>query len=1509
MLALLVALVVLASPQDHGLRAGVGRVDVTPEPPIRLAGYASRTSEAGAVEQRLFAKALALAQGDGKPVIVVTLDSTGITAAIRERVVDALRETGVAGERIAMCVTHSHNAPMLTGTIPNMFGMPVPADQQARIDAHTARVVDGMARAMREALADLRPALVDHARGRAGFARNRRTAGGPVDHDVPLLRVRGADGSLRALLVLYACHCTTLGGDSNMVCGDWAGYAQQAVEEVHDGCIAMCAIGCGADANPEPRGNLALAQQHGRTLAGEIERLLRGPFLPIHGPIDARFDSIDLAFARTPSREELLARVAQGGGTGYHARVQLARLDRGEALRTSLPMPVQSFVLGDELAMVFLGGEVVVDYSLRLRREFDRDRLWVVGYANDVSAYIPSERILREGGYEGGGAMIWYDQPTAFAPGLEERIVARVHAQVPDTFVPYGGLDPTRTEEVPARSPERARASLQVRDGLRVELAACEPAIESPAAIDFAADGSVLVCEMRDYPTVGGVTGRVTRLRDRDGDGRYETVERFLDDVKLPSGVLAHGTGAYVCAGPDVLLAEDRDGDGRAETRTVVLTGFADHNEQALVNSPTRALDGRIVFACGLFGGVVGDPARTERVDVRGHDFAWDPASGAIEILTGQTQQGRTRNDFDEWFGCDSGTLAWHYALDARDVARNPHHAARTARMPVAVGDDPNRMFAISAPIARYNDLQLAGRTTSACGLGVLRDPLLGDDLLDDLFVCEPVANAVRRLDLVREGHDYRGARAPGEEAREFLASTDPWFRPVQALTGPDGALWVVDMARFLIEHPRWVPQDRLDAIDARAGDRLGRIWRVVPRDRTTRSVPDLTPLDTKALAEQIKSPNGTVRDLAHELLRHRPGDEVMAALRSLDLKSTSSHTLAPLLALFESTGRIEMRDVIAAMVQDDPRVRRYGLRLARRRLEKEPILGDAIYALVDDEDVMVRAEAAIALGDWEHERGGEALAHFLSRADPNDARLVDAVLSSALPHLGALIDAVLEFDEPRRTGWLDPLLPCLVAQDERGLARDVVKALWRPGAAVDRLQRLRVALALAPLLAGDAALAAAATDARSALTDANAPAECRIAAAELLGAVDGPGDGELLIAALADDADESLQQAALRGLSRARRDVTPRLLDRWVDASPALRDSLFDLLVRNANGALALLERASADRSFAAGLSAARQQVLRVHDDESVRRRATEVLARPSPRAEVVVRYREVETLHGDVGRGRDVFARACATCHLLDGVGRAIGPDLAALSDRSTGFLLDAILDPNKGVRDDFTMFAITTHDAISYYGRIATSDATHVTIVGVDGVQHVLARAALRSQRNTGLSLMPEGLETQLDLAAMSDLFAFLRQERRVRREFPGNTPAVIAPAADGSLALLATNCEIFGTSIVLEPEFMNLGYWHSAGDEAVWTVELATAGRFTVELDCACAPDSAGNAFVLEGGAAPLRGTIASTGGWSRYVTVALGELELPAGRSRLTVRPTGELRGALMDLRGLRLVTR
>jgi hypothetical protein len=415
---------------------GAAKVDISPEAPIRLSGYGNRRTESEGVAQQLWAKALAIGSDTEGAAVLVTIDNCGVSGRITDAVAARLaRKSGLARERFAICSTHTHTGPCLTGVLPNLFSQVIATNQQATIDRYTSELTDRLEQVSLAALADRKPSHLAWGQGKATFAQNRRTKGGPVDHALPMLRVTDTNGLVRALLASYACHCTTLTGEFNKIHGDWAGHAQADMERDFPGAIALMAIGCGADANPFPRGQPDLAAQHGEEIAREVKRLATNRLTPISGKLNCRIQRLELPLQTLPTREQWEQRAQKSGVVGHHARVNLARLDRGEALPTTLPYFVQTWTFGNQLALVFLAGEVVVDYSVRLKKEFDSSRLWVNAYANDVPCYIPSRRILQEGGYEAEDSLWYYDRPARLSPEIEDLILKAVHTLLPRDFL------------------------------------------------------------------------------------------------------------------------------------------------------------------------------------------------------------------------------------------------------------------------------------------------------------------------------------------------------------------------------------------------------------------------------------------------------------------------------------------------------------------------------------------------------------------------------------------------------------------------------------------------------------------------------------------------------------------------------------------------------------------------------------------------------------------------------------------------------------------------------------------------------------------------------------------------------------------------------------------------------------------------------------------------------------------------------------------------------------------
>ena len=433
-------LTVTAADPVSNWKVGVASAVITPPQPIWMAGYAARTKPAEGKAQDLFAKALAIEDNAGSRIVIVTLDLISVPRFLRDRLETAVKDKyNLPAEGLLLNCSHTHCGPEFRRRPANATGEPTERERQAA--EYADRLESQLLSLIGSALKDLSPAQLHFHRARCGFAMNRRlpiTDGwknspnpdGPVDHDVPVLRVVNPKGEQRAILFGYACHNTTLG--FYQWCGDYAGFAQEFLERANPGTTALFLAGCGGDQNPYPRGTLELARLHGETLAAAVMAALQTPGKVLSGPLRGAIDLAQVDYARTPTREALqasLAKVKNKYEQGYYERL-LRHLDTVGPLPNSYRVPVQVLRFGTDLTLVALPGETVVDYSLRVKRDLksDRSAVWVAGYSNDVFAYLPSRRVLQEGGYEGGGALIYssFPHPSPFADTVEDRIVGMV---------------------------------------------------------------------------------------------------------------------------------------------------------------------------------------------------------------------------------------------------------------------------------------------------------------------------------------------------------------------------------------------------------------------------------------------------------------------------------------------------------------------------------------------------------------------------------------------------------------------------------------------------------------------------------------------------------------------------------------------------------------------------------------------------------------------------------------------------------------------------------------------------------------------------------------------------------------------------------------------------------------------------------------------------------------------------------------------------------------------------
>jgi len=1118
------------------------------------------------------------------------------------------------------------------------------------------------------------------------------------------------------------------------------------------------------------------------------------------------------------------------------------------------------------------------------------------------------------------------------------------------------GFEELLGDRLPApRDPGSALKSMRVAPGYRIELVAHEPATQDPVALDWGPEGRLWVAEMADYPNGldgrGQPGGRIRFLEDRDADGHYETSTVFLDGVAFPSGVLAWRKGVLVSAAPDIFYAEDTDGDGRADVRRVLFTGFAEGNQQHRVNGFSRGLDNWIYLANGDSGGKIravatvhGDAVEGS-VDLRGRDLRIRPDTGELETVAGQTQFGRNRDDWGNWFGNNNSRPLWHFVLDDHYLRRNPHLVIPALQhdVPAIPGNAP--VFPTSRTLTRFNDFHTANRFTSACSSMIYRDSLLAaPDTAAQVFISEPVHNLVHREILLPEGMSFTSARAPGEAESEFLTSTDNWFRPTQIKAGPDGALYVADMYRLVIEHPQWIPVEWQRKLDLRAGQERGRIWRIAPGTETRRPVPRLDQMSTADLVAALRHPSGWQRDLAQQLLLDRRD---AAAIPLLEAQATAPGT-APVEALgrlhalctLDGLARLDALRVpvraalerILPHVLQDPAagVRRHAVRVCEALDAITPAIWQALTLRVRDTDPQVRLQLAYTLGELSGPQAADLLAQLGLAgpdAEPRHDPWFDAALMSSVnaKSLSAVLAAVLERGA-QDTEFQQLLLAQAVARNDDSALRDLLRrvtapqqgeyAAWQYAALEQFLVSLdRQSVSLRDWLDRPASPAA---DVKTMLAAAAARAQQeqfpvveRVAAIRLLVL---PEQIETVASLLGPQQPPELQQAALRQFRRLPAEAAAEiLLDRYRGLSPVLRTEALDLILSRPASTLSLLTALEEQRLAIGDLDAASRQRLLENANRPVAERAGRLISRtPGPsRARIVSEYLPAARDAGDLQHGHQLFVKLCAQCHRLGNEGHAVGPDLAALTDKSPDALVTAILDPNRAVESKFLTYTAITRAGVSHSGLIAAETETSLTLRAAEGRETTLLRQELEELQSHARSLMPEGLEKDLSPLQLRSLVSYIRSSVPLpaRKEFPGNQPVVVMPNSEGSFALTPTNAEIYGPTIVVEPKYGNLGWWSSADDLVAWTIRVPKPGKYQIEWTYACDPSAAGNRVTLDIGGTLVTVRVQATQSWDDYRRQPLGELNLDAGELRIVMQPASRPLPALADVTALTLTPR
>ena len=953
-----------------------------------------------------------------------------------------------------------------------------------------------------------------------------------------------------------------------------------------------------------------------------------------------------------------------------------------------------------------------------------------------------------------------------------------------------------------------ALASFEIHSDFTIELVASEPVVLDPVDLEFDERGRAFVLEMPGYP-FSKDPGRVVLLRDRDGDGRYDTRTVFAADLAgTADSILPHRRGLLVASPPDLLFLEDEDGDGAADERRVVLSGFANGNPQHNFNGLVHGLDGWIY---GVNGGSSGDvfwpddPARS--VPLHDDDFRLDLDARRFE-RTGESAGGFGMT-FDGWgrsFSTHNTEHVSHLVFPGRYLDGLPGSLRRTRHRISDHGTSgPARVFPIGVQETRVNHPEQAGHFSGACGITAYTGGAFGAGFEDNLFVADVVLNLVHRA-VVRP----RGASVVASRARprtEFLASRDRSFRPVNMTVGPDGALYVLDMHRDVIEHPEWIPDEIEAGLDLDAGKDRGRVYRIVPRGGLDRARPDLDRARPQTLVAALGHPNKWWRDTAQRLLVEEKATAVAPALAAALRSSENPHQRLHALWTLARLGRLDEDALAAALADAHPRIRENALLVAEPRLGGRSVLVEAALRLVDDPDPRVRLQVALTLGTVPGARTRDALL-AIAASDAEDPWTRLAVLGGLDREPFEAARAILERPNlagreggrelvRRLAARLTPveavsLLGALAAEPQEqsavvaaaleGLSTGLADAAGGPVAlppavetwlreqatdGPDRLAReagrVARAVGLEPSPEQLVRLRRAGADA----LDAGRATEARLAALDLLELAPVAERRDTLFALLDPASPVPIQLAALRQLTRADDpSAAPRLLEAWRTLGTEARAEAGAFLLERRAHHASLLDGLE-DGTVTLGelnLDLERRRALLWSPDESVRRRAGALFGDAGivTRKEALVRMRPALELEGDAEAGRAVFGTLCARCHRIGGEGAELGPDLTDVSRKGAETLLHEIVDPNAAVETRYVSYTVETRDGRVLSGIVVDETDDRLTVREA-GRDTELRRAEIAKMWTGGLSAMPEELETGMEPQAMADLLAFLQQPR--------------------------------------------------------------------------------------------------------------------------------------------------
>lgn len=919
-------------------------------------------------------------------------------------------------------------------------------------------------------------------------------------------------------------------------------------------------------------------------------------------------------------------------------------------------------------------------------------------------------------------------------------------------------------------------------------------------------------------PEGGGLVdaGIIRMLEDTNGDGTMDKSVVFADGLSWPTSLCCYNGGIFVVAPKYLMYFKDTDGDGKADVREEILAGFGRGNVQAVTNGLKWDIDNNIYFAAGR-----NPMSLTHRgkplFPVSGADLRMNPKTEKFEPVTGGSQFGHSIDDWGTRFVCNNSDHMQQVVYPRNYLERNPYFVASGMVRSVAEDGASARVFRLSPPepwrIIRqkwraadkgyklvvkedgaWEFLPLdpskpknavpteypIGFFTSATGITIYRGDAYPPRYRGNAFVGDVGGNLVHRKIVDSSSVVYKSKRA--DEGVEIVASPDNWFRPVNFVNAPDGSLFVLDMYRETIEHPYSIPQEIKQFLHLTSGNDRGRIYRLVSPEMKRRPVVKIGDLAAAELVEQLASDNGWNRETAQRLIWERQDKSLVPLLRNL-LK-TSDKPLARLHAMYCLSGLQSLTESdVRGMVHDpEGRVRAHAIRLSEPMLATSPELLDDLLSLCEDPNEHVRFQLAFSLGESSDAKAIDGLAR-LARNPNNSQEVITALMSSVgntADQLAASLLADAEFSKQKQASSLISQLALIVGATPapEGTLR-LIDAITQPGVTPSQQQRVMASLGeglkrrgssfaklLAAIPAGDASVkpfTAMIQQANKLASDDSQKLGDRKIAVQLLAYADAATAAEVLPAMLDPQYPQTLQLAAVKSMAQLDSDLfASKLLEGWRGHSPQIRTEVLAALADKPAWLVKLLDSIEAKAIKPGELSTEMKQLVMAHPNKQLQARGKALFGGTvrSDRAKVVDEYQDVLALEGDSTRGLAIFKQKCAVCHQVGKLGHQVAPSLESVKNKSTADLLISILDPNREAQPNFNTYVVQTIDGRVITGMIGSESSSSITLKRAEGKEDVILRSNIDLLQATGVSLMPEGLESDLKRQDLADVISFVK-----------------------------------------------------------------------------------------------------------------------------------------------------